>query len=129
MLSKIFLMKTPCEIISTHFLPNIRSRLTIELIENFNFSQKQVSKKLGLTEAAVSQYISKKRGKEIKLDQKTEKAIKILAEKIAKGKIDDMTIIPEICNICLIMRKSGTICMFHKQFEKIPDSCNICLRG
>ena len=112
-------MKTPCEIISTHFLPNIRSRLTIELIENFNFSQKQVSKKLGLTEAAVSQYISKKRGK----------AIKILAEKIAKGKIDDMTIVPEICNICLIMRKSGTICMFHKQFEKIPDSCNICLRG
>jgi len=120
-------MKTPCEIISSHFLPNIRSRLTIELVDNFNLSQKEVSEKLGITEAAISQYISKKRGKKVRLDQETEKSIKSLAEKIAKGKIDNITMIPEICTICLIMRKSGTICRFHKKFEKIPDNCKICL--
>ncbi len=120
-------MKTPCEIISSYFLPNIRSRLTVQLVDNFNLSQKEVSEKLGITEAAISQYISKKRGKKVRLDKETEKSIKSLAEKIAKGKIDNISMIPEICTICLIMRKSGTICRFHKKFEKIPDNCKICL--
>ncbi|MBA3044390.1 helix-turn-helix domain-containing protein, partial [archaeon] len=50
-------MKMPCEVIIWYILPGIRREITKSLLKN-GLSQREVAKKLGITDAAVSQYLS-----------------------------------------------------------------------
>ncbi len=52
----------PCEIISWRVLPAVRRELSKYLVEEKNTPRKAVAQKLGLTEAAVCQYLKRKRG-------------------------------------------------------------------
>lgn len=54
-------MDPQCEIIGKYVLPIFRSMLAKELVQKYNFSQTEAAKKLGTTQAAVSQYLSSKR--------------------------------------------------------------------
>jgi len=122
-------MNAPCEIIVSKILPTIRSELTRELVRTHNLSQRQVAKKLGITESAVSQYLSKKRGHNIVFDEKTTKMIKDLASKKAKQKSDKIATMEEICILCSAMRKSKQVCKIHREIENMPDHCKMCLEG
>ena len=62
-------MKTPCEIIVWQILPVIRKEFAKSLIENHKLTQRKVAEKLGITEAAVSRYLSKKRGDKEVIDK------------------------------------------------------------
>jgi uncharacterized protein len=54
-------MDPQCEIIGKYVLPIFRSMLAKELVKKYNFSQTEAAKKLGTTQAAVSQYLSSRR--------------------------------------------------------------------
>lgn len=64
-------------------------------------SQKEVAKILGLSSAAISQYMANKRGKNFAFNGKIEKEI----EKSAKLILDGKDPIEEICRICNIIKK------------------------
>ena len=55
-------LKTPCETIIWKSLPCIRRELAMLLISEYGLNQKEAASRLGLTEAAVSQYLIGKRG-------------------------------------------------------------------
>ena len=94
-------MKCPCEIIVWNVLPSIRAALVEELVKS-GISQKEVSKMLGITPAAVSQYVSKKRGHKIDFKDDIKEEIKRLARDIIRGGIDNPAL--EICKICMMLR-------------------------
>jgi len=119
-------MKFPCEIKLWYVLPGIRSELAKELVR-LGLKQKEVSEKLGLTQAAVSYYIRKKRGYEIRFRENINKEIKKLAFDIAKKKKPLPEITSRICDICKLAEKEKTVCKVHKKFEKVPKGCDICL--
>jgi len=52
----------PCEIAAAKILPSIRAALAIVLVVKLNTSKYEVAKMLGLTPAAVTNYIEGKRG-------------------------------------------------------------------
>ena len=54
---------TPCEYMMWNGLPVIRKEIAESMINNFGLNQKEAAKNLGVTPAAVCQYLSKKRGK------------------------------------------------------------------
>jgi hypothetical protein len=54
-------MKLPCEQSIWYILPRIRADIARELVKE-KMSQRDIAEKLGLTPAAVSQYLHKKRG-------------------------------------------------------------------
>ena len=56
-------MQLRCEAMGQTFLPVFRSFLASQLVEKYGFSQVEVAMKLGITEAAVSQYLHDKRAK------------------------------------------------------------------
>ena len=87
----------PCEEAIWYALPYIRMSLAKEL-SKFGLTQHEIGEKLGLTQAAVSQYLNGKRGKIDKLDNQTVDLIKKLASKINTNKVDDLS--EEICAIC-----------------------------
>lgn len=75
-------MKTPCEVVIWHLLPRIRALLAKELMR-LGFSQREVGRRLGITPAAVSQYISEKRAGGKGFDPEIMQAIEELAKDIA----------------------------------------------
>ncbi len=68
------MMKFPCEIIVWAVLPSIRAAVAEELIKK-GLSQNEISKTLGITQADVSQYTSKKRGSRLNFSAGCEKEI------------------------------------------------------
>ncbi|ATZ60606.1 MAG: helix-turn-helix domain-containing protein [Methanosarcinales archaeon Met12] len=119
-------MKSPCELIVWYVLPSIRYELTKELLK-LGLSQKEVSERLGITQAAVSQYVKEKRGKTMKFKEEAKDAIRRLTNDIAEdGAFDDL--IPRLCRICTQIRISGELCELHKGQEVVQEDCDVCLR-
>lgn len=57
-------MKYEVEVISEEILPAIRSIMAKELHEQYGYKQKEIAKRLEITQPAVSQYINQNRAKE-----------------------------------------------------------------
>lgn len=92
--------KTPCEIIVWEVLPCIRKGLAEHLLK-YGLSQKEIAERIGVSNAAISQYLSNKRGKITSFDDFLKKEIEKSAEKIFKG----ADAIDEICRICSIIKE------------------------
>ncbi|MFW6122173.1 MAG: transcriptional regulator [Petrotogales bacterium] len=95
-------MKTPCEVIVWNVVPIIRKEFAKDLIENHGLTQKETANKLGITEAAVSRYISGKRGALELTDGKILKEIKESTKRIVKE--DGLAVIEETCRICRLLK-------------------------
>lgn len=72
-------MRPPCEIVVWYVIPTIRSELAKELL-NKGMKQKEISVLLDITQPAVSQYISDKRGHGIKFNDETQSLIREFAK-------------------------------------------------
>ena len=106
--------RVPCEYMMWNGLPVIRREIAESIIKNFGLNQKETAKKLGVTPAAVCQYLSKKRGKIKIIDEKILKEVAISAERIIQD--DGNSVAAETCRICKIMRSRGVF----------PFFCNAC---
>lgn len=74
-----------CETVTRRVLPLYRSFVAKELLSKYNFTQVNVAKKLGTTQAAISQYLNAKRGRKEKDDSDEYiGVVKLESEKIAK---------------------------------------------
>lgn len=97
--------RTTCEYMMWNGLPVIRKEIAESMIRDYGLSQKEAAEKLGITPAAVCQYISGKRGKiEIK-NPFVLKEIKISAKNIIEDGGDDQ-VVSETCRICKILRST-----------------------
>ena len=96
-------------------LPVIRREIAESMINDFGLSQKETAEKLGITPAAVCQYVSRKRGRIEISDNAVLKEIKISAENIieANGK----SVLSETCRICKILRVSKDYDLFCKSCD------------
>mgnify|MGYP001413296108 CR=1 FL=1 len=114
----------PQEIEVWYLIPSLRKEFAKIFIKDYGLTQKKVAKILGITEAAISQYLNSKRGSESKFSVKEKKEIKKSADKIMKKPGDFMKILYNLCNS---LRESKTICELHKNHDKtIPRNCDIC---
>ena len=107
-------MYPPCETIGRYVLPIFRSLVAKELIERYNFTQLEAAKKLGTTQAAISQYIHSKRGhKGLSGFEQILPLIKAAAcetaEGIAKGRMSSDEVMSNFCRLCASMREKGLI--------------------
>ena len=108
------MIRTPCEFMMWNGLPVIRREIAESMIKDYGLTQKEAAKKLGVTPAAVCQYLSKKRGKIKILDKKILEEIRISAGRIIQN--EKMVVTSETCRICKILRNSGVFSFF----------CNTC---
>lgn len=100
-------MKTPCEQIVWDVVPVIKKEFAKMLVNEFNCNQRETAKKLDTTEAAVSRYISGKRGVLEIADKKILNEIRKSSATIAKN--NGKTAVQEVCRICKLMRKMNLI--------------------
>lgn len=115
---------TPQEIEVWYVLPAIRCELAKAMLKK-GLKQKQIAKLLGITEAAVSQYLKEKRAKEEFFDKKIKQEIKRSADKIIK---DNSLVMSEIQRMCNLVKESGILCKLHHKHCNIPKECKVCLK-
>ena len=101
------MLKTPCEYMHWQGLPIIRKELVEIMINDFGLNQKEAAEKIGITPAAASQYLNKKRSKIRIVNDKILLEINYSAEKIIKH--GETVLTDEICRICRILRKHGML--------------------
>jgi predicted transcriptional regulator len=95
-------MRPPCEVATKKVIPTVRAILVRELVERHRMSQVEVAKKLGITQPAVSQYLSMVRGAghSIKSKSLLIKEVQKFADEIAQGKLDNDQLVKKYCSIC-----------------------------
>jgi predicted transcriptional regulator len=108
----------PCSEVHWKILPAVSRELAV-MLEKENVPRSSIAQALGTSGAAVSQYISGKRGGE-KLAAKAIVACGKLAKKIAAGKATSGQIQLEMAKIIVLAKKS--------KLGK-NDPCVICMSG
>lgn len=117
----------PQELEVWYLIPALRRELAKIFIKEYGLKQKKAAECLGITEAAISQYLKSKRGNEIKFSKEAMNEIKRAAKDVVEKKGD---IMKEIYNLCVALRKSKAMCDFHRlQDKRIPKNCEICTKG
>ncbi len=104
-------MKLPCETAVWYLLPVVKSELAKNLSDR-GMSQKKVAEVIDVTQAAVSQYISKKRGGKMKLTLQMKKEISLFADRVINGKAGSNDMQKLICSECGCAKKSGMLKSF-----------------
>ncbi len=111
----------PQEIEVWYIIPLIRKNLTIEL-KKLGMRNTEIAEKLGITKAAVSQYLSGKRASYIRIDEPIRSEI----QKSAKAIVQGASMVAEVNNLIKLCWESGFICKIHKTICKLPSDCQWC---
>ena len=123
-------MRPPCEVVVRSVLPAFRSLVARRLIEKYSFSQVAAAKKLGTTQASISQYLYSKRGektvKQLEASPSVQKIVDEIAQGIADDKISPLDAMMQFCKLCEALRSRDIICDWHKACLSVPDGCNVC---
>lgn len=100
-------MLLPCEQVVKELLPALRASTAVELSKKHHLSQNQIAKELGITQAAVSKYLSgstQKKVKQLSHDPRIAHMAHELAADIAVKHIDRPQLISSICDCCTKFR-------------------------
>lgn len=122
-------MELPQEVELWYVIPAIRKALVSEL-KKHKLKQKEIAPLLGLTEAAVSQYMRDKRASccyDAFQKDPLRKEIERSADIILKQKSPDAAVaMRELNRLCKIIRDSKVICDIHRKQKAGLDACDIC---
>jgi predicted transcriptional regulator len=95
----------PCEKAVWYYLPQIRADLAIELVAT-GMTQSSAAKKLGVTPAAISQYIHKKRGmqpnKSAEYLAQIKQAVAVICKGTAPADLQRL-----VCSCCHLLQKAS----------------------
>jgi len=115
-------MEMPHEIIVWYLLPALRKELVVAL-KDTGLSQKDVAKKMNITEAAISQYLHNKRGsKDIRFSATMGKEIKKSAVRVRDAK-NSKVVMKELVRLVTLSTKEKIVC---KKCGMKDGKCEIC---
>ena len=111
----------PQEIEVFYILPAIRRELAVSM-KSKGKTQKEIAKLLGVTEPAISQYMSSKRAKQVQFDEPVKQIIHDSASKIS----DELGLFREMQKLMRVMHEHKVICKFHELLGQAPKGCRVC---
>lgn len=114
----------PQEIEVWYLIPALRKEIAKILINKKKMKQKDVALILGVTEAAISQYISSKRANEIKFPKEDLVLIEETSNIIFLDRNNSME---HLSNLSKKLMGSKTICDLHRRYDpSIKKKCDAC---
>lgn len=133
-------MLLPAEIESKTLIPALRAILAKKLAEDHNIREDEISKMLGVTQAAVSNYIRGTRGDPSLIAKLlAEKQVSTLISELTENLSSDMAYTPsslsKFIGLCNYIKSSLLICEIHHNLEsnideKVCKECeNMLLKG
>ena len=126
-------MLLPAEIESKSLIPALRAILAKDLANKYNIREDEISKMLGVTQAAISNYIRGARG-DPKLIEKllADKQVTVMLDDISDSLSSDKAYTPsslsKFIGLCNYIKSSLLICDIHHNLETNIDDevCKEC---
>jgi len=126
-------MLLPSEIEAKSLIPAVRAILAKKLIEEYSLKEEDVAKDLGITQAAVSNYVRGTRG-DIDLISKLESVREVMrmiddiAKDLSTNKAYTPSTLAKFVGLCNYMRYTLIICDVHHSIESNIDEqiCEQC---
>jgi len=98
-------MSARCETVGKYVLPVFRALVAKELVTSYHLTQTEAAKKLGMTQAAISQYVASKRairGSErfASTLPKIQRMANETAMRLAKNEVSWNDVTADFCKLC-----------------------------
>ncbi len=123
-------MLAPCEVAVKSVIPAIRAYVAKELIYTYKMKQTDAALYLGITQTAVSKYLSNVRGQAIRIDRTKEIQNKMdeIASMIAHNEVSGPQLMLEFCDVCKTVRQKGLMCQLCERSDSSKEmkKCAIC---
>ncbi|WP_324665542.1 thiamine-phosphate synthase family protein [Haloarcula sediminis] len=125
-------LRLPSEIVVEDVVPTLRALLARELADR-GLTQEEVAGHLGVTQAAVSTYVSGEPELEPRIvdHPRTAATVESVATGLAGGEMDGYDALAEILELVRAFEDRGPICELHE--EAMPGleglGCDLCVRG
>jgi predicted transcriptional regulator len=120
----------PCEVGVKTVLPAIRASMARVIIEKHGMKEKQAAEILGLSQSAISRYVTKNRGNTLTIENvpEVQKLIDQMINSLICEPHKKTEIFELFCATCEIIRKKGLLCQFckKKMHKKWVESCTFC---
>jgi predicted transcriptional regulator len=114
-------------VVVQHILPALRLEITKELVEKYRMKRSDAAAKMGVTPAAVTQYLNRARGgSATTLLEGSGKVMEIvyeLSRDIAAGESPLDVLLLKLCRACAAARSEGLVCQLHR--ESMPGLVDI----
>ena len=120
----------PCEVGVKTVLPAVKAIMAREIVEKRGLNEQQAAKLLGLSQSAVSRYISKERGNLLAIDGSAEvlELINQMVNSLIKEPDNKAEILKLFCQTCQTVREKGLMCPTCQ--EEMPkewsENCLFC---
>lgn len=123
-------VKPPCIIVVRYILPALRVLIAKELIEKHGLKRVRAAEKMGITPAAVTQYLKNVRGETaVKMVESSDEAINTIskiANSLAKDEASVYDVLENMCRACRIIMSKGFICEMHKEILPALKENEVC---
>jgi predicted transcriptional regulator len=123
----------PAEIESKTLIPALRAILAKKLAEEHKIREDEISKMLGVTQAAISNYIRGTRGdpkliQKLVADEQVSEMIKELSDRLASDMAYTPSSLAKFISLCNYIKSSLLICEIHHNLETNIDEaiCKEC---
>lgn len=112
----------PQEIEVWYIIPKIRKEMANRFIEKYKMTYEKTGDLLGVTKAAVSQYVKNKRANKIKISKEISKEIELSVDRVYKK---ESNAVSEIQHLLRKMKETKCSCDVCKRYNKnILNYCN-----
>ena len=126
-------MLLPAEIESKTLIPALRAILAKKLAQEHKIREDEISKMLGVTQAAISNYIRGTRGdpkliQKLVTDEQVSEMINELSERLASDMAYTPSSLAKFISLCNYIKSSLLICEIHHNLETNIDEaiCKEC---
>jgi predicted fused transcriptional regulator/phosphomethylpyrimidine kinase/predicted transcriptional regulator len=125
-------LRLPSEIVVADVLPTLRVMLAREL-EARGLTQEEIAEHLGITQAAVSKYVTDEERLEERISEhpRTARTVERIADGLADGSMDGYDALAAVLELIRAFEDRGPICELHE--EAMPElrglGCDLCVRG
>jgi hypothetical protein len=123
-------MINPYEMVSRSALPALRAMVARRLQEDYHLTQQDVAKRLGVTQASISNYARRARGSMLNFetDVTVAKAADKIASLLSSKSPDQREAVATMTEVCDYIRFNKLMCSLHQDLEPGYDitACEAC---
>ena len=121
---------SPYEIVANSALPALRAMVARRLKDDFHLTQQQIARRLGVTQATVSNYARKTRGMMVNLeaDLTVAKAADLIAKELSSDAPDNREALKSMTEVLDYIRFNKLMCTLHGDLEPgfRTEGCYAC---
>ncbi|MFX1566443.1 MAG: thiamine-phosphate synthase family protein [Promethearchaeota archaeon] len=121
-------MRPPCETMVIKLLPALRALISYHLIQEYDCTQEQAAKLLGVTQASISRSLAQRDRFESYYTANVRQTAQNFAKQLSQNPMSLEEGITALCTFCSSQKIGGTLCQLHREENPELRDCVVCAK-